>query len=651
MAEETDHLETGAGAAVGIDPAAISIAFGVAAQNDQVAAKAAAFLDEQTALTRMQKEHMHEQRLLLISHLKWRRFNDRAKGALQVMTAVVGLAVAAGISYLVWDATHSTGLIIEAFSMPPNLVARGLTGEVVASQLLGDLSEMQTQTLSVRTPSSYTNNWGDDIKVEIPQTGVSISEFDRFLHQWLGHDTHISGAVYRTAAGIAVTARVDNDMVAASTGSDADLNQLLQKTSEAIYRTTQPFRYARYLFLTNHREEAESAFKALIANGSAQDRFWSNAGRVDFYRYDLDYDKFAENIRRALALRPNSFFAYNLKGEYEREAQHDEVALSAFETAIAAKRDPDISNQAWVAVRVVAECEAASLRGDYQNVIEFCRQADLRANVVGTHAMSQLLQMSAFGAMHDAAGLHDAYAALPPPDKSQGLAEQAGVEALAELGLGNWSALLDKRASLESGLTALTYKFYLTPTVAQPAIAYALALSGDLVGAHTEIDKTPADCSVCLRIHGRIDALEKDWGGATYWFTRAVKDAPSTPFPYSDWGQMLLEKGDPDAAIEKLKLANQKGPRFADPLEMWGEALMAKNRSDLAVAKFAEADKYAPNWGRLHLKWGEALFYAGRKDEAKKQFAAAQKLELPATEMAELVVDEAIRSRNDSRGR
>ena len=98
---------------------------------------------------------------------------------------------------------------------------------------------------------------------------------------------------------------------------------------------------------------------------------------------------------------------------------------------------------------------------------------------------------------------------------------------------------------------------------------------------------------------------------------RVEKPQPSIPFADAAWGQALLARGQPDAAIEKFKLANQKGPHFADPLEGWGEALMAKNQSHLALAKFAEADKYAPNWGRLHLKWGEALVYAGKKDEAQ----------------------------------
>ena len=76
----------------------------------------------------------------------------------------------------------------------------------------------------------------------------------------------------------------------------------------------------------------------------------------------------------------------------------------------------------------------------------------------------------------------------------------------------------------------------------------------------------------------------------------------------------MLKRGQPDAAIEKFTLANQKGPHFADPSRCWGEALMAENQSRQALKKFEEANKYAPNWGRLHLKWGEALVYSGKPD-------------------------------------
>jgi tetratricopeptide (TPR) repeat protein len=173
-------------------------------------------------------------------------------------------------------------------------------------------------------------------------------------------------------------------------------------------------------------------------------------------------------------------------------------------------------------------------------------------------------------------------------------------------------------------------------TQAWPWLALAEAQGGDLKSAHAVIARTPLDCYLCLRIRGSIDAVEGDQAGASYWYARAVSAAPSVPFAYADWGEMLLHEGDYDAAIAEFREANLKGPHFADPLEKWGEALVQEKRSDLALAKFEEAAKFAPNWGRLHLKWGEALVYAAKKDQAGKQFALASALDLSAAEKSEL---------------
>jgi tetratricopeptide (TPR) repeat protein len=171
----------------------------------------------------------------------------------------------------------------------------------------------------------------------------------------------------------------------------------------------------------------------------------------------------------------------------------------------------------------------------------------------------------------------------------------------------------------------------------RPRHAIALALGKDFAGAHRVIDATRADCYLCLRMRGNIDALEKSWGRAAYWFSRAAGAAPSIPFAYEDWGRMLLAKGDGPGAAAKFAIAHQKGPHFADALEGWGEALMADNQSHLALVKFAEANRYAPNWGRLHLKWGQALAYVGKTDEARAQVARAAALDLKPSEKAELL--------------
>ena len=70
-----------------------------------------------------------------------------------------------------------------------------------------------------------------------PETGISIGELQRFLKSWLGHDTHITGEVWRTQNGIAVTARESGEAGATSTGPESDLDGLMQKAAEHVYST------------------------------------------------------------------------------------------------------------------------------------------------------------------------------------------------------------------------------------------------------------------------------------------------------------------------------------------------------------------------------------------------------------------------------
>ena len=620
MAEEN---KAAAEAGDGADPIALGAA--MARASPAVDAELIGYLHDQ-------RHHLHEQLKQVHLDIWEKRFGVMLRAA----TMAMGVAIACFLAAAVWNAAHDDGLVIEAFSVPPDLAARGLTGEVVASQLLANLSDFQAISVSARDPSSFTHNWDNDIKVEIPETGVSIGEFNRFLHEWLGHQTHIAGAVYRTGTGIAVTARVGEDSVPAITGSEAELDQLLHKTSEAIYRAAQPFRYAQYVFNAGRVGEGEAVQKTLIANGSPQDRFWAYNGLVTMYASQFDFGKSEIASRAANALRSDSALTLATLGRVERMAQHDEAALTALQAALRQKRDPDISEATWVIIRPYVECAVAGLEGDYGKAVESCGQAKQLPDAAGTHRQARLLQLPAFAGLHDGAALREAFAELPPTEVPGELAARADYQALNEFALGHAQALMERRADLENMRIRLPYGFFFNARTALPAIATALALSGDFSAAHAEIDKTPADCSLCLRTHGRIDALERNWTGADYWFTRAVHDAPSIPFAYADWGNALLARGQPDAAIEKFKLANAKGPHFADPLEGWGEALMAKNQSHLALAKFAEAEKYAPNWGRLHLKWGEALAYAGKAEEAKAQFARAAELDLTPAEKAEL---------------
>ena len=194
---------------------------------------------------------------------------------LRLATLCVGIAAATGVGLMVWDAAHSNGLLIEPFAVPPDMAAQGLTGQVVASQMLDKLSGMEDATNSARPPQSYANNWGNDIKVEIPETGVSIGEFRRFLRGWLGHDIHITGEVWRTQTGIAISARDDGEAGATFSGAETDLDALVQKAAEHVYRPSpiaMPILFWPSPAPTDH---AAAIYRKLLAGPNALERAWA----------------------------------------------------------------------------------------------------------------------------------------------------------------------------------------------------------------------------------------------------------------------------------------------------------------------------------------------------------------------------------------
>jgi len=651
MADETERsAPTGHGERG--DPAALALALGGAGTLDP---RAAAYLEEQIKVARAQERVLHLQAEDLRREDKLRHWSlvvhhvsDVMKVTFELTVAAVALGILVAIGAAVWSAAHDNSLVIDAFSVPPDMAARGVTGQVVAAQLQDKLAAMQDATGSARPAASYSNNWGNDIKVEIPNTGISVGEFYRYLASWLGHQTHISGEVFRTADGIAVTVRA----VGAGTtvrGSEAGLDTLLQQSAEQIYRRTQPYRYTVYLlFDTPPRIASARAIEQnLTVAGAPLDRVWAHIGLGTMDDFAGDFQRARDERQKAAALAPDLALSYSDMDADDITLGHDEMALADARTAIRLERentDADMSSRARTMFVLVDQANFAFEQSDFDSALQFNEELAPMPEYSGVVEGADESIVVDLALLHRDASARQAWRDLPPTSDIAVLGGRAQTDAEINFWMGDWPALLARRADIEKvieqsvkapGASQMLADTLLTRGV-WPYVAVAMAMTGDFKNARSLIDKTPLDCYVCLRNRGEIDAAARNWNGAAYWFARAAGQAPSIALAYYEWGRLLMEKGDTDGAIAKFKLANDKGPHFADPLEMWGEALMQENRSDLALAKFEEADKYAPNWGRLHLKWGEALSYTGRKGEAKAQFALAAVLDLSAADKAEL---------------
>ena len=135
------------------------------------------------------------------------RIGEGVRAALWAILAVAAAAILALIIVVVF-APRSDALVVQSFRVPPSLAAKGLTGEVVATQVLDKLAQFQDQSKSARAASSYANNWEDELKIDIPNTGANADQLWKLLRGWLGKETRISGEIIETTDGLALTARV-----------------------------------------------------------------------------------------------------------------------------------------------------------------------------------------------------------------------------------------------------------------------------------------------------------------------------------------------------------------------------------------------------------------------------------------------------------
>jgi tetratricopeptide (TPR) repeat protein len=562
-----------------------------------------------------QTEHLHEQRSILLSHLKLRRFIDRMKAVTQVFIASVVALVALTFFVMIYDAHASRSVVVEPFSAPSALAESGLSGTGMAAGLLDQLTRLQSASRDVVAKRNLSGAWTEEIKIELPETGVSIGELERLLKYLFGHDIRITGELRQTAAG-RLTLTVRGDGVLPKTfpdkadeiqtpGKADEIETLTLEAAEYIYGQAEPSLYATYLITQNRNVDAVRFSQGSYRGAVASERpfllnEWANA---------------IENIS-------DQEWTTQLKGTGDKT----QTALSLYEKALALKPDYWRANDNVQATYcMLGKEEMAWAQGDAMRKAAGGRHG--RAPDIAYNIWDQLTwnlqdwREALVADVESHSGIGSELSAETPViaaidlrlhDTKEAELELTGLEndpgnptvsAMSHFAKGQRAAQMNEKETALTEMEAFGLSFA-NPAVSSnyPGYDCWIAPVEEAAGHRDRADAVlnAAGAFVdCYRFRGDILNGRGDWSGAQKAYANAVALAVDLPAAYYSWGIALARRGDLEGAKVKFEAANKRGPHWADPLKAWGDVLVREGHPNDALAKFDEALKYAPKWETL----------------------------------------------------
>lgn len=586
---------------IGADAFAAAVAARLAGTDPEVARETAAFLRDQSRLVKIQAAHLKDEHAARLQYLRGqarevgiRRLGLRLRVGFQLFVALLATAIGIALVVMVRDAVTSRQVVVEPFRIPATLAAHGIDGAIVASGLLDELGRLQDATRSASAARGLAGAWTGDIKLAVPETGISLGEISRLLRDRFGHDVHIDGDLVGTpAGGLSLTVRGNGVPPKTFEGSAAELAKLTIASAEYVYSKSQPARWASYL--NTHRRYQESIAFCKSAVGSAEP-----AERATLLtRWAVAVENSGGSVRESLGLeraavklQPDNWIAHN-------NVQNDLMALADEEGAWQAGeemrkfaggrpgRAPDTYYQNWDYLTwnlepwlesAVADAEANAGAGT-QIVSAGPNIADVELRLHDPEAADLALKTAA-----------------EDPDDLPGNALAHNVRGREALESGDTGT-----ATVEMEAYGLAYA---NPAVSSQNPGYQcwIAPAEEAAGHPDKADTLLQSAGTfvdCYRFRADILDSRGNWPGAQKAYAEAVALAPDLPAAYYSWGLALARHGDLVGAEAKLIDANKRAPHWADPLKAWGDVLMKQGNTKRALAKYDEALKYAPNWKQL----------------------------------------------------
>ncbi|MET0272115.1 MAG: hypothetical protein ABW360_03910 [Phenylobacterium sp.] len=541
-----------------------------------------------------------------------RRFSDRLKIATQAFAVLSGLAIAVALGSMVLAAVRSQAVVVDSFDSPPALAERGLTGTVVAGRVLDQLTSLKAATRTAAARRKTTNAWSQDIKVQVPQTGISLGEIDRLLRARLGRDTHIGGDLVQEQDGrISLTVRGDDILPKTFAGPPTDLDKLAQSAAEYIYGGSEPVLFASYLSQRRRPQEALAFMAQAYPTLEPADRpDMLNVWGLTLHAMGRSAEA-VTRFRQVLQIDPRMWKAWANLTRSVWDVEGPEAAYRSGQAMMAQNARAPAGEK--MPVRYGASYYP--LVQDWSSVVAAHTQDDASASGPTTTEANGPLIAHAEARRHNWADAERALLASEPGDRTR--LTSLGVRAQRALELGDGPRAV---ALMETYAREFAKQYW-----PDPALGLAYLAAGRLKEARAALDTFPDDDEI-LSYRAELAAAEGDWPAAQAAHAKAVAFAPSLPYAYHRWGLALMRHGDLAGAEAKLAIAHRQGPRWADPLKAQGDLMAARGRWAEALKLYAQAEPLAPRWEALHREWAVALKASGDTKAAAARLALARQI-------------------------
>jgi tetratricopeptide (TPR) repeat protein len=578
----------------GSEAFAAAVAANIGTQSPEVAAETAAFFREQTQLVKAQRKSVEAEHEYFKQEWGPRLLGTRLRTGFQIFVALAATVVGIGVAIMIRDAVSSRRVVIEPFDAPPALAAQGLTGKVIAGAVLDELSHLQDATRSSSAARGLSGAWTSNLKLDVPEAGISIGEISRLLRERFGHDVHIDGNLIETpTAGLALTVRGNGVAPKTFTGSTSELKKLTVEAAEYVYSQSQPARWATYLSNVERNEEAIAFCRGAVASADPAERpRLLNIWAIALQSTGGSPSEALSLFRASVKLQPDLWTAHTniqndlmLLGDEEGAWRAGEDMRTAAGGRPGRAREFDYQNwdyltwnlQAWLGA-VVADAEANAGAGTSTGAVG-PSIADIQSRLHDSEAADLALKTTRDDP-------HDPSIAATTHFVRGRLAAEAGDVSSAAMQMEAFGvAYADPAVSSNNP----GYNCWIAP--AEEAAGNPAKADAVLKAAGAFVD--------CYRFRADILDARGDWPGAQKAYAEAVALAPDLPAAYYSWGVALAKHADVAAAEAKLKAANQRGPHWADPLKAWGDVLVKQGHTKEALVKYNAALEYAPDWKQL----------------------------------------------------